>query len=445
MARADVGVIGAGLAGMVAAISVAEAGATVQVLAAGHATTHWAAGCVDVGATPGAYTSRDALSQLVGLDGHPYRILAGGLAADLGWLRAVLAEEGLLLVGDLDDPLRPIPTAIGATRRAAIVPDGMSAALQPWSDGEVLVVCGPAGFRDFWPTAIAAGLRRPGSWRGSPGPARVEALSVELPGLSARHNLSGLDLAGQFDDPAWRSVALDAIGRAVDERWRRLGGPAAGRLALPAVLGLRDHPAALAEARARLPLAPFEVGLVPPSVPGLRLFAALRSALRRRGGRLLIGEPAHGLIDGDGRVSEVRVPAASREFVLSAGAFILATGGIAGGGIVADRPGSLVEAVLGLPVEGPADEPWLRADPFDPAGHPLELAGIRTDEALRPTGPRRAGPGPAPTVVAGNVRVAGSLLAGQRYLRERCGDGVALASGRLAAAGSVATAGSPAG
>ena len=33
-----------------------------------------------------------------------------------------------------------------------------------------------------------------------------------------------------------------------------------------------------------------------------------------------------------------------------------------------------------------------------------------------------------------NVRIVGSLLAGQRYLRERCGDGVALTSGWRAAA-----------
>jgi glycerol-3-phosphate dehydrogenase subunit B len=86
-----------------------------------------------------------------------------------------------------------------------------------------------------------------------------------------------------------------------------------------------------------------------------------------------------------------------------------------------------VERVLGLPVQGPAGEPWLRNDPFDPAGHALETAGIVTDERLRPLDP--AG-GSVP--VTRNVRIAGSLLAGQRYLRQRCGDGVAVASGRLA-------------
>ena len=61
-----------------------------------------------------------------------------------------------------------------------------------------------------------------------------------------------------------------------------------------------------------------------------------------------------------------------------------------------------------------------------PAGHPLEKAGIRTDAELRPVAADGAFP-------FDNVRVAGSLLAGQRNVRERCGDGVALTSGRRAA------------
>ena len=256
---------------------------------------------------------------------------------------------------------------------------------------------------------------------------------MELPDLAGRHNLSSLDLARLFDDPAWRRSALEALARAVATRAGTRAGTAEtpGRLALPAILGLDDHPAALAAAREILPLVPFEVALAPPSVPGLRLFAALRAALRRNGGRLQVGEAVHGTIAANGRVSELRAPAAAREFVLSAGAFVLATGGIAGGGIVADAPGILREAVLGLPVEGPAGGDWLADDAFSPAGHPLETAGIRTDRHLRPVAPR--GSGAATRPLAENVRVAGSLLAGQRYLRERCGDGVALASGALAA------------
>jgi glycerol-3-phosphate dehydrogenase subunit B len=422
MARADVAVVGAGLAGLTAAIRLAQAGARVHVLATGHAATHWAPGGIDLAALPDARSSQDAVDRLAGLEGHPYAFLARELPEALAWLRGILTADGLNLVGASGDPLRAIPTSIGATRLAAILPDGMSAALRPWTPAETLIVCGPAGFRDFWPEAIAAGLRRAGSWRGQVSPDRVEAVSVELPGLAGRHNLSSLDLARLFDDPTWRSAALDAIARAVSAQ---AAGPA--RIALPAVLGLDDHPAALAAARERLPFELFEVALLPPSVPGLRLFRALRATLRRHGGRLQVGEAAHGTIGPDGRVAELRSPAAAREFVLAAGAVVLATGGIAGGGIVADRPRSLNETVLGLPVEGPPGGQWLLNDPFASAGHPLESAGIRTDANLRPIAPGTH------ELLALNVRIAGSLLAGQRYLRQRCGDGVALASGSLAA------------
>jgi glycerol-3-phosphate dehydrogenase subunit B len=362
---------------------------------------------------------------------HPYRILGATLQEAIEWLRGVLAAEGLHLIGSLDDPLRPVPTAIGATRMAAIVPDSTAAALPSWQPDETLVVCGPAGFRDFWPESIAASLRRPGSWRGAAAPARVEAVSVELPGLGGRRNLSGLTLARAFDDAAWRDAALDAIAGTIDGAAR---GP--GRVALPAVLGLQDHAAVLAAARERLPLAPFEVPLVPPSVPGLRLYTALSSALRQRGGRLQVGEAVHGSLEPDRTVRTLLAPAAARDFALSVGAVVLATGGIAGGGIVGTDDGRLVEVVLGLPVRGPGDQPWLQNDPFDPAGHPLETAGIVTDDQLRPLDPA-AGRSP----LARNVRIAGSLLAGQRYLRERCGDGVALASGLRAGRGAASEAG----
>jgi glycerol-3-phosphate dehydrogenase subunit B len=438
VARADVAVVGAGLAGLTAAIRLAESGARVQVLATGHAATHWAPGGIDVAALPGAPTSQAGVDQLARVPGHPYAFLAPELPAALAWLRATLAAEGLDLVGDLGDSLRAIPTSIGATRLAAILPAGMAAALQPWAPDEVLVVCGIAGFRDFWPETIAEGLRRPDTWRGQQPPARIDSISVDLPGLAGRHNLASLDLARLFDDSAWRATAFDAIGRALELRRLGAGSGAAslpGRLALPAVLGLHDHPAVLASARERLPLAPFEVALVPPSVPGLRLFTALRSTLRRHGGRLQVGEAVHGTVGSDGRVTELRAPAAAREFVLSAGAVLLATGGIAGGGLIAGEPGVLREAVLGLPVDGPPAGAWLLSDPFDPAGHPLETAGIRTDARLRPVSPRAAGQpdGQGSRPLAENVRIAGSLLAGQRYLRERCGDGVALASATLAA------------
>lgn len=426
MPSVDVVVVGAGLSGMTAAISLAEAGARVEVIARGHAATHWTAGGFDIAALPGRSTSAEGVEGLARQVGHPYAILGAAVDSALAIIRDTLAAEGLTYAGELDGPLRPVPTSIGGTRRVGILPMGQAGALDPWADGERLVVCGPARFKDFWPTAIAASLARPAVWGANEPaacPATVVGVTAELPGLAGRHNLSALDLARGFDDPAWRVEALERFAAAVDPFVRR--GPV--RIAFPAVLGLDDHAAVLDDAARIMPGPVFEVPLVPPSIPGLRLYRALRAALRRRGGRLVIGEPVV-RIELDGRaVTSVVASAAVRERVVRTGGLVLATGGIAGGGLIGLADGRLEEPVLGLPVEAPPVDDWLAADPFAPEGHPLEAAGIRTDAGLRPVDARSR-------VVLDNVAVVGALMAGQRYLSERCGDGVAIAGGARAAA-----------
>jgi glycerol-3-phosphate dehydrogenase subunit B len=416
---------------LTAALAIAESGASVQVLAKGHAGTHWGAGGLEIAGLPGASTPREGLKQLSAVPGHPYALLAADVPVAVDWLRARLATQGLAYDGDLDTPLQPGPTSIGGTRPVAILPAAQAAAARAWVPGERLVICGVAGFKDFWSDAIAASLSRPRVWGGSTGPEHVQAVTVELPGLAARHNLSAVELARRFDDRTWRARALDAIAKALDATGR---GP--GRVALPAILGLNDHAAVLEEFRRRLPLEPFELPLVPPSVPGMRLYYALRAAIIGAGGRVQIGEfVAHVDRDGD-RVTAVAMEAASRTTTFRSGSLVLATGGISGGGLVADHDGQLEEIVLALPVETPEVSDWLAADAFDPAGHPLEAAGIRTDADLRPVDP-------SGRVVLENVRIAGALLAGQRYLRERCRDGVDVASGWRAAKTLTAVAGVP--
>ena len=423
MPSADVVVIGAGLSGLTAALAAVKAGASVQVLAKGHAGTHWGTGGLDVAVVPGAITPRAGLRILAVTPGHPYATLRDDVAPALDWLRPILAAQGLPYEGDLDSPLAAVPTSIGGTRLAAILPAAQAPALRPWAPGERLVVCGIAGFKDFWPDAIAASLSRPAIWGRNPHPDHLEALTVELPDLAGRHNLSAVELANRFDDRVWRGRALDAIATALD-RHSPSGGP--GRVALPAILGLDDQAAALDELRRRLSLEPFELPLVPPSVPGMRLYRALRAAYLQAGGRIQIGEKIASLDRAGNRVTAVATEAAARTHPIRAGAVILATGGIAGGGIVADQSGHLEEVVLDLPVEAPEFADWLSAETFDPAGHPLEAAGIRTDADLRPVD--RAG-----KPVLDNVRVVGATLAGQRHLHQRCRDGVDIASGWRAA------------
>jgi glycerol-3-phosphate dehydrogenase subunit B len=248
---------------------------------------------------------------------------------------------------------------------------------------------------------------------------------VDLDGVADRNNLNALHLARRFDDPAQRDGDIARFAAAV----KKAAGGRPGRVAVPAIVGLERHAEAWAELRARLPLEPFEIPLVPPSIPGIRLWRVLRAIIRAAGGRVQVGEAVARIHVEDGRVTAVEMEAAARSQVIRTEALVLATGGIAGGGLVATHDGHIVEPLLGLHVDAVGHEEWLVSDALDPAGHPIEAAGIRTDGDLRPL----AGDGrPAPLV---NVRVAGALLAGQRSIRERCGDGIAVASGWRAANG----------
>ena len=406
MPRADVVVIGAGLSGLACAGELAERGARVFLAAKGMATTHWTHGGVDVAAPHGAMSIRAGIRMLAAIDGHPYGVLGADADAAVAGHLGRMAAHGLDHAGTLDDQLRPIPTAIGSLRAAAILPSGQAAALEPWHNDGLLLI-GFGRFRDAWARYAARNL---GDARWQDGPSEIRAVEVDLPGLDRLHNITPPVLARHFEEPAWRSAALSRIGAAL---------PAgAWRIGLPAVLGLDAHAEVHAEAERVLGHRVFEMPSLPPSVPGLRLFEALRRRILAGGGRIQIGFDVVDIERAGGRVVAIHTEAASRTLRIRAEAFVLATGGLAGSGIRALHEGTLVERVFGLPVVAPPRDRWFSDDPLLP--HPLESAGIAVDSTLAPA-------------ELENVRVIGSALAGMHYLDQRCGDGVALASAHRAA------------
>ena len=125
------------------------------------------------------------------------------------------------------------------------------------------------------------------------------------------------------------------------------------RVAFPAVLGIADPHAAWSALERGLGRRVLEVPTLPPSVPGMRVFAILREALRRAGGRLVlnnvvVGAEEHGR-PGDARCAS-RV--GLREERRGADWVVLATGGFASGGLELDSRWRAREVALGLPVAG---------------------------------------------------------------------------------------------
>jgi len=403
MSHHDAVVIGAGLAGLTAAVRLAEGGARVLVLAKGVGATHLSAGTIDVlGYAPELVDHPgEALGRV--RDGHPYGLVGPeAVAASVEWLKARVAGGSLApyaYEGGLDENML-LPTALGVPRPSAVVPETMAGG-DLRRDGPIFVV----GFRrlkDFHPALLAEMLVRTGR----------AARSAELDLVpEGRADVNSLGYARAFDDPSFRAeVTAQLVGRL----------RAGERVAFPAVLGIADPHGAWSELERRLAHPVFEVPTLPPSVPGMRLFAILREALRRAGGRVILNTVVTGAEREGGRVSALRVRVGLREERRGCDWVVLATGGFASGGLELDSRWAARETALGLPVAGvpaPGEERF-RPGYFD--DHPIARAGVAVGSDLRPEGHE-------------NVLVAGATLAGAEPWREKSGDGISLATGHRAA------------
>jgi glycerol-3-phosphate dehydrogenase subunit B len=398
VSRHDVIVAGVGLAGLTAATRLAEGGARVLVLAKGVGATHLGPCTIDVlGYAPDRVDRPgDALAGLGA--GHPYAAVGReGVAAAIDWFKG--AVEPYAYTGGLDENML-LPTAVGALKPSAVVPETMAAG-DLRGGGEVCVV-GFRALKDFHAPLLADNLSRAGIL------ARAVELDLKPDG---RADANSLGFARAFDDPGFRSeVAAQVVARlGADER-----------VAFPAVLGIAEPPAAWRELEGRLARPVFEVPTLPPSVPGMRVFARLRERLRRAGGRVILNAVVTGAERAGGRVTGVRARVGLREGRHGADWVVLATGGFASGGIALDSRWAARETALGLPVAGVpgSGEERFRAGYFD--DHPIGRAGVAVDGGLRPKGLE-------------NVLVAGATLAGAQPWREKSGDGISLATGHRAA------------
>lgn len=402
----DTIVIGAGLAGLIGGLRLAEAGRRVLLLAKGHGVTHWASGAIGVarGTNPA-----EAVAHLAADPDHPYaRAGLPALEAALGRLRAACAAADYPLTGSLGRNAA-LPTALGATMPAALLP-GTMAAGEPGAGapGGPLLIAGFRELRDFFPPLAAANLRAAG------GDARGAWLT--LPPIRRRLDFGPTVFAELFEDAEFRA----AVGRQLRDR----RGDTT-RIGLPAVLGSRRAAAVVAELSERAGVPVFEIPTLPPSVPGIRLYDILARAFQRADGRIQIGSWVVRAEAEGGAIRRIYSEAAAREQRHEAASYLLATGGIAGGGLRTDHTGRIVETALGLPVRAPA----ARGEWFGPRfvdRHPIHRAGIATDAALRPIDP-------GGRAIHDNVAVAGAALGGADLIREGSYEGVALATGWQAA------------
>jgi glycerol-3-phosphate dehydrogenase subunit B len=407
----DLLVIGGGLAGLTAAWVAARRGRRVRLVTRGWGATHWASGCVDVlGYAPGqndlaVHSPRQALLELIRRSpAHPYALVGmDTLESALGDFQALCEEAGYPLLGSLERNWR-LPSALGAIRPTCLAPRSMTSG--DLSRKEPMLIVGFKQFLDFYPEWIAANLAAQGF------PAR--GLLLDLPELQAQRFVTGRALAGLFETAPFRQAVAQGIKAALR---------AGERVGFPAVLGLHHVLTIQQDLEYRLGAPVFEIPGLPPSIPGIRLHQILLHALETLGVPAYEGMPVVAAQADGARLTAAWSEAAARRKAHRAQSYLLATGGILGGGLTLSPYGYAQDTAFSLPMPAPSSRSdWFQEEFFSAAPHKVFEIGFPVNDSLQPLNGNGA-------PLYENLYAAGGALAGFDPLRERSLEGVAIATG----------------
>jgi glycerol-3-phosphate dehydrogenase len=407
----DIIVIGAGLAGLITAWRSGLEGYKTSSITKGWGSQYWSSGCIDIfGYQPPDY-SRMIDSPLEFLEKflisnpeHPYAF-AGlpSLEESVQSFLMLCKESRHPYLGSLDTNIL-LPTSLGTLRPTCLVPKTMIA-------GDVahripMLIVGFIGFHDFFPALVADNLSAQGIL--------ARDFTLDLNSLHNRKFLSGMVLARLFDDPEFRQEVIDALKP-------KLG--AVGRIGFPAVLGLRDPEKVMEHLETSLGLPVFEIPGLPPSIPGIRLQNVLVAAIERNHGILNNGMAVSKASSQGNLINTIWSQAAARDKPHHAKTYVLATGGILGGGIIINEDGYAQEPIFGLPIKFPAQRSqWFQNEFLSELSHPIYKSGLCIDLDFHPVDNLNE-------VIYPNVYAVGSTIGNCDPIRERSLEGIALATG----------------
>lgn len=412
MTRYDTVVIGAGIAGLLTACQLAQRNQRVLVTATGVGALILASGCIDVL----GYQPADSMEPVKNPDtklgdflaerpDHPYGLVGQeNLAAGVQAFLNLVNQTGLEYQGDLNHNWL-LPSAAGAIHPTCLAPTSLTKG--DLSTGENMLIVGFSQMRDFYPTLISQNLTEQDLVKAEP-----YMIDVAVP-RAGKVDVVPTEVAHAFEKADFRRQVVNAVKGQV-KGFSRVG--------FPAMLGLQQHREVVTDLEKQLGKPVFEISALPPSIPGRRLYEALKQAFLAAGGQIIIGgKIVDGTIEG-GRVTQVRLETASRLKPIQAKNYILATGGLFGGGLEAHQDGRVTEQVFGLPVIAEANRhKWFNKHFISSQGQPVFNYGVKVNQKLNPVNG-------STDPLAENLFAVGAILAGSEWAHGRTGDGIALAT-----------------
>ncbi len=412
-------VIGGGMAGLSAALRLAEAGQKTLLMASGQSALHFSSGSVDLLESDG--DPRAALPAFMAAHpDHPYsKVGMQNIEGSLADLQRHCAEEGLPLMRQERNHQRLTP--IGTLKSTWLSPDTCACVTDaPAPDAILLATL--EGFRDFHPALAAANLATHARFAHS----RILTGEIRLPQLAQfsrnPHEFRSADIARLFDKqgPGQQDLLAD-LAREISRMVQGCGVPGCRHIVLPACLSLGLVGPRLSELERRTGCTIKEVATMPPSLIGMRMQEALKRRFMALGGTFLTSERVLGArYDGD-KVIGVHSQHGEDQ-LFEADHFVLASGSFFSRGLES-RLGGIREPIFDADVLSLAErDAWAGRRLFD--HHPFMGFGVKTDERLRVL---RGG---RPLT---NLYGAGSVLAHYDPIKEGSGSGVAVATGWQAA------------
>jgi len=294
-----------------------------------------------------------------------------------------------------------LPTGAGTLRPTYLIPKTMVGGASLAKENTLIV--GFKGFKDFYAHYVADQLK-------------CRGISLQLPDDSY-HELSATALARLMEREAFRGN----IGREVK---KQLHGET--YVGFPAILGMHNPIQVKDDLEEITGAKVFEIPILPPSIPGKRIFDRFKEWLIQKGVTFLLGNSVSNATLKGRRCSAIEVlhPPVINSY--SADRYILATGRFIGGGLKANDE-KIFEPIFNLPLFQPGSrEGWFRNSFFSDLPHPIYHAGILTDSSFRPIDERG-------DQILENVRVAGTILAHHHSIDEKSREGIEIATGYAAA------------
>jgi glycerol-3-phosphate dehydrogenase subunit B len=443
--KADLLIIGGGMAGLVAGTLAAEAGLSTILLRKGQSATAYSSGAIDViGYLPDASepfsTPEEGLAAIAGLYPlHPYGVV--GYSGDvppedvfvaivrrvreaLEWLKGHLEGTISPVMGTFDSNMQPI-TILGTNKPTCLLQKTMDADDLDEREDSVLLFAGVTGYPDFNPSAAAKVYLEDRIAMGQP-PHKVGHCMLQVSPFGKSFNVSSIEIARHLDHPG----SIDALAKQLKRHVKQIG---ATHVAVPPILGIRNACENKSSLEKSLGVKVFELLSFPPSIPGFRLQRAMEAIYAKTGGKMLVGYEAVSSVKVKRKVKTIVAGSPRREIKIDAKAFVLATGKYIGGGIAGDESG-LHETVFNImTVTGDYHKAseivpsrFTRKLSITPAGQPIQSCGLSVDPQFRPVDDEGI-------EWADNLFAAGAVLAGYNYSVEKSGLGVAVTSGYSAA------------